>query len=165
MDPLHVHLFINHLPIAGTILGAFVLILALWFRSKHTEIAAYALFILSSLGAVIAYLTGEGAEHAVRHIPGIVKDTIEQHEHFSIYALVALIILGIASVAGIIQIQQRSTLVKKVPYMMLILSVICFGLISWTAYLGGQIRHTELNNRDTSVQSQPYRDESFRKLP
>jgi len=164
MDPLHVHLFINHLPIAGTIAGAVVLALALGFKSRHTEIAAYVVFILSSLGAVIAYLTGEGAEHAVKQIPGILKDTVERHEDFSVYALIALVILGIASLAGIILARRRSKPPGNTAVMIFSLSIVCFGLIAWTAYLGGQIRHTELN-RDSSVQTQPYKDPNLKKLP
>lgn len=165
MDQLHVHLFINHLPVAGTILGTIVLILALLFRSKHTTLAAYTLFIISSAGAGIAYLTGEGAEEAVEHIPGIIKDSIERHEDFSLYALIAMIILGIASLAGAFLVQKKSRLVKRMSYFILALSVISFSLIAWTAYLGGQIRHTELKRDSQTRNEQIYRDESYRKLP
>jgi len=164
MNPLHVHLFINHLPIAGTILGAVVLALALGLKSRHTEIAAYTVFILSSLGAAASYLTGEGAEHAIKEIPGIVKSTVELHENFSIYALIALIILGIASVGGIIQAQRKTKPPGKIAVSILCLSIICMGLIAWTAYLGGQIRHTELKG-DSSAYTQPYRDPNLQRLP
>lgn len=146
MDPLHVHLFINHLPVFGTFLGLLILVLALWRKSAHTEIAAYLLFAVSSLGAVIAYLTGEGAEEVVENIPGIVKEAIEQHEEFSIYAFIALIILGIASIIGIILIQKRSRWIKKVSSAILALSIVSFGLMAWTSYLGGKIRHTEIKS-------------------
>lgn len=164
MDPLHVHLFINHLPIFGTFLGIFVLILALRRRSEHTEVAAYFVFIISSLGAVIAYLTGEGAEEAVEHIQGITEDAIERHEAFSIYPLILLIILGIASISAIILIQMRSRWAKKMSSVILALSIISFGFIAWAGYLGGQIRHTEMNREPASLQYQ-YRDKSIRKLP
>ena len=165
MDQLHVHLFINHLPVAGTILGTIVLIIALLFRSKYTSLAAYTLFFISSLGAGIAYLTGEGAEESVEHIPGVIKDTIERHEDFSMYALIAMIVLGIASVAGAFLIQKKSRLVKNLSYFILLLSIISFSLIAWTAYLGGQIRHTELKKGGQTQNEQLYRDESYRKLP
>jgi uncharacterized membrane protein len=164
MDSLHVHLLINHLPIAGTILGAFVLAFALGFKSKHTEIAAYAVFIISTIGAVISYLTGEGAEHAVKQIPGLVKSTIERHEDFSIYALIALSILGIFSLIGIMMTKRKSRPVGGMAIITFVMSLICFSLIAWTAYLGGQIRHTELS-RDTIIQIQPYRDENLKRLP
>ena len=153
------HLMINHLPIVGTFLGTLVLIFALWRRSDHTEVAAYFLFIISSLGAVIAYLTGEGAEEAVEHIQGISKNAIERHEDFSIYPLILLIILGIASIAGIILILKRSGWTKKMSYIILTFSVVSLGFITWAGYLGGQIRHTEMNKEPVSVQNR-YRGKS-----
>lgn len=145
MDPLHVHLYINHLPVFGTFLGILVLLFAIWRKSANTEIAAYLLFIISAIGVVIAYLTGEGAEHAVEHLQGISKNTIERHEDFSIYPMTLLIILGVISLVGIILVQRKSRWKKKVSSIILILSVFCFALIAWTGYLGGQIRHTEIN--------------------
>ena len=164
MDSLHVHLLINHLPIAGTFLGAFVLAFALGLKSKHTEIAAYAVFILSAIGAVISYFTGEGAEHVVKQIPGLVKSAIERHEDFSIYALIALCTLGIFSIVGIIMAKRKSRPVGGMAIITFVMSLICFSLIAWTAYLGGQIRHTELR-KDQPAQNQPYRDQSLKKLP
>lgn len=164
MDPLHVHLLINHLPIAGTFFGLLILILAVWRRSEHTEVAAYFLFIISTLGAVVAYLSGEGAEEGVENIPGIVESTIERHEDFAIYPLIALVLLGIASIAGIILIQKKSKFAKKMSSIVLVLSVLSFGLIGWTSYLGGQIRHTEIR-QNGAVQNQPYENERTAKLP
>ena len=36
----------------------------------------------------------------------------------------------------------------------LFISLISFGLIARTGYLGGQIRHTEINNLNTATQGQ-----------
>jgi hypothetical protein len=52
--------------------------------------AAYLIFIISSNGAGIAYLTGEGAEETVENMPGISESIIEQHEDFAMYALISL---------------------------------------------------------------------------
>ena len=52
----------------------------LWTRSHQTTTAAYILFILSGIGAGIAYLTGEGAEEAVEGIQGVSEQMIGLHE-------------------------------------------------------------------------------------
>ncbi len=78
---------INHLPIFGTILGLLVFVHGLWSKSKSTQMAAYNLFIVSAIGAAIAYFTGEPAEDLVEDIPGIVKATIEAHEEAAEIAL------------------------------------------------------------------------------
>lgn len=146
MNQTHLHLLINHLPIFASILGGLVLAHGLWTKSDQTKIAAYYLLIISSIGAAIAYLTGEVAEEAVENIQGISKDLIEQHEDFSVIALVALSILGVVSLIGLFLTIKKSPLTRIVAIVTLFISLISFGLIARTGYIGGQIRHTEINS-------------------
>jgi len=150
MDQTHLHLLITHLPIFGSILGALVLVHGLWTKSNQTKIAAFNLFIISSIGAGIAYLTGEGAEESVENLPGVVEATIKQHEEFALLALISLIILGIASIFGLIVALKNSPLTKTVAIVVLLISLVSFGLVVKTGALGGKIRHTELNSNGQS---------------
>ncbi len=150
MNQAHFHLLITHLPIFGSILGGLVLGYGLWSKSHQTKIAAYNLLIISSIGAVIAYLTGEAAEERVEKIQGISKDLISQHEDFAVIALVGLIILGVTSIIGLLLILKKSTFSRSVATITLMLSLISFGLIARTGYLGGQIRHSEMNSSTTN---------------
>jgi hypothetical protein len=68
MDPTHLHLLITHLPIFGSILGALVLGYGIFKKSDATVLASYYLFVISSIGAAVAYLTGEEAEESVENI-------------------------------------------------------------------------------------------------
>lgn len=154
MDQVHIHLLITHLPIFGSILGAFVLIHGLWTNNTPTKIAAYNVFILSAIGGAIAYLTGEGAEETVENIPGIAENMIEQHEDFAIYALVSLIILGVASLIGIFLTLKKSPATKTTAIIILVISLLTFGLVARTGYLGGQIHHTEIGSGATPSQEQ-----------
>jgi uncharacterized membrane protein len=114
-------------------------------KSNQTKIAAYNVLIISSIGAVIAYLTGEGAEEMVEKIQGVSEKIIEQHSDFAVYALIALCILGATSILGLFFAIINSTLSRKIAIIILIISLVSFCLISYTGYLGGQIRHTEIN--------------------
>jgi len=153
MNQTHLHLLINHLPIFGSILGGLVLAHGLWTKTNQTKIAAYYVLILSSLGAVIAYLTGEAAEETVENIQGISKVMLDQHEDASVYALGALIILGVVSLFGLFVTIKKSSLTKTIAVAALFIAMISFGIIARTGYLGGQIRHTELNS-STPIQQQ-----------
>ena len=146
MNPTHIHLLITHLPIFGSILGALVLTHGLWTKSNATKIAAYNLFIISAIGAVIAYLSGGASEETVENITGIAKNMIDQHEDFAVFALVSLIILGIFSIGGLFLTLKKSAQTKNLAIVILLISIISFGLVARTGYLGGQIRHTEINN-------------------
>lgn len=144
MDQVHIHLLITHLPIFGSILGGLVLAHGIWTKSDQTKIAAYNVLTISSVGAVIAYLTGEGAEEAVEDIQGVAKNMIEQHEDFALYALIALIAAGVVSLLGLYLTIKKLSLAKEVALLTLFVATISFGLVARTGYLGGQIRHTEI---------------------
>jgi uncharacterized membrane protein len=150
MNQTHIHLIITHLPIFGSILGGLVLAHGLWTKSNQTMVAAYNLFIISSIGAGIAYLTGEGAEESVEDLPGVVEATIKTHEHFALFALISLIILGLASIIGLFLTLRKSPLTRTIAILILFISLISFGLVARTGYLGGQIRHTEITNGETN---------------
>lgn len=145
MTQAHLHLLITHLPIFGSILGALVLLHGLYTKSNATKIASYNLFILSAIGAAIAYFTGEGAAEAVEKIPGVVESMIEQHEDFAVYALVSLIVLGVFSLLALFVTIKNLPIAKSVSVGLLIISLVSFGLVARTGYLGGQIRHTEIS--------------------
>lgn len=150
MDQTHIHLLITHLPIFGSILGGLVLSYGLWSKSNDTKIAAYFLFIISSIGAGISYLTGEAAEETVENIQGVVEANIKTHEEFALFALISLIILGVASILGLFLTIRKSPLTRTTAFVILFISLISFGLVARTGYLGGQIRHTEITNGATA---------------
>lgn len=158
MDQTHIHLLINHLPIFGSILGGFVLANGIYSKSDQTNIAAYYVLIISSIGAVIAYLTGEAAEETVEDLQGISKVFLDQHEDASVFALGALITLGVVALAALFLTIKKSPYSRTIAIGTLILSLVSFGIIARTGYLGGQIRHTELNSAPISQQLESHDD-------
>ncbi|OYU56990.1 MAG: hypothetical protein CFE25_07155 [Chitinophagaceae bacterium BSSC1] len=150
MSQTHIHLLITHLPIFGSILGGLVLAHGIGTKSIQTNIAAYYILILSSIGAGIAYLTGEGTEETVEKLPGVIESSIKQHEEIALYALIALIILGVTALIACILTYRKSNLASSFAFVVLLLSMISFGLVARTGYLGGQIRHTEISNAVSS---------------
>jgi len=146
MSQVHLHLLITHLPIFGSILGALVLAYALWVKNTQTKNAAYFIFIISAIGAGIAYLTGEGAEEAVEKIQGVSENMIKLHEDSAMYALISLIALGVMSIVALVVSRFKISLMKSTSIVVLIISLVSFGLVARTGYLGGQIRHTEIAN-------------------
>lgn len=151
MDQTYIHLLITHLPIFGSILGGLVLLHGIWTKSNQTIIAAYNVFIISAIGAGIAYLTGEAAEETVENIQGVAKNRIDAHEDFAMIALISLIVLGIASLIAIFLTVKKSPLTRIVSIVILLIALVSFGLVSRTGYLGGKIRHTELDNSATNT--------------
>lgn len=145
MNPTHIHLLINHLPVFGSILGAFVLAQGIWKKSSTAIVAAYTVFLCCSFGAGIAYLTGEPAEETVENIQGINEMMLEEHEEIAIVALIAFIILGVVSLLGLLVELRKYPVSRRIAISTLLISLVSFGIVAWTGYIGGQIRHTEIN--------------------
>lgn len=148
MDMAHLHLLVTHLPIFGTLLGTFVLIYGLYTRSQETVLASYWVVAISCIGGVVAYLTGESAEEAVEHLQGISKDLIEAHEEAAELAIIALALLGFSALASLALNSRLIAFKRTFSIIIVALSIICFGLVARTGYLGGQIRHSEINQTE-----------------
>lgn len=145
MKETHIHLLINHMPVFGSVFGAIVLAIGIWSKSSTTKLAAYVVFLLSAIGGAVSYLTGEAAEETVEHIPGVAKKMIEQHETAAGYALAAMIVLGVMAVLAAVMTVLKPTTANVFAWITLLVSLSGFGLVARTGYLGGQIRHTEVN--------------------
>lgn len=57
--------------------------------------------------------------------------------------------MGVASIIGLFLTFKKSPLTRTIAFVILFLSLISFGLVARTGYLGGQIRHTEISNSAT----------------
>lgn len=145
MNQAHLHLMITHLPIFGVFFGLFVLAYGMFAKSVHTQITAYLIFIISTIGACIAYYTGESAEEVVEKMKDVSETAIKHHESFAIYALVSLIVLGVISAIAYVVTTFYTAYSKTIAPVVLIVALFSLGLVSWTGYLGGKIRHTEVN--------------------
>lgn len=152
MNQVHIHLLVTHLPIFGSILGALVLAYGLKTKSYQTIIAAYGVLIIASLGALAAYLTGEGAEHALKGIAGVLSENIHEHEEAAQFAYILSIILGVVSILGLIVTYKASNFTTKLAAIILVISLFSFSVFARTGYLGGQIRHSpEINSIQTQA--------------
>jgi hypothetical protein len=144
MNQAHLHLMTNHVPILGTLCALLVLGFSFFTRAQAVRTAAYLLFVFSAFGAVIANWTGEGAEKIVEDLPGISHPVLEEHEEAADFALAASLTAGVLAVAGMAVSVFRPAWNGRMALAIGILGVLAFSIASRTAYLGGKIRHTEL---------------------
>jgi len=145
MTQVHLHLLITHLPVFGSILGALVLAYGIWTKSNQTKNAAYFMFVISAIGAFIDYLTGEGAEEATEKMIGVSGSMIKLHEESAMYSLISLVALGASSIFALVETRLKTPFIKSTAVLILLFSLISFGLVARTGYFGGQIRHTEIS--------------------
>lgn len=146
MDPVHIHLMLNHFPVIGMVLGFFLFLFALRKRSGDLIKASLGGFILLAILAVPTYLSGTWAEDGVEHLPGVSEPMIEQHEDASAVALVGVAILGVMSLTGLMMFRKLGQFPAWFMMLTLTLSLVTVGMMAYTGNLGGKVRHTELRN-------------------
>ncbi|HET6511177.1 MAG TPA: hypothetical protein VFH43_03225 [Candidatus Kapabacteria bacterium] len=145
MDSTHIHLFLNHAPVAGVAFGLFFLTMGFLRRSETMRLSAITLFTLSSLLVLPVFFTGEAAEETAEGLPGVSESVIESHEDAAKVAIWGMVLLGVASIGTLTYAAKKRALPMPLVGLVAVLAVTSMGLIGRTAYLGGQIRHTELH--------------------
>ena len=144
MDYTHLHLLLNHFPIIGTLLG--LGILAFGMIKDNTGIVQTSLyvFILVALISIPAFLTGEPAEEAIEHLPGVEESYIEAHEEAAETAIWIMELLGLLSLLTALLIYRKVASVRYLKYLVLLMGLVTFALMAQVGNLGGVIRHSEI---------------------
>jgi uncharacterized membrane protein len=139
----HLHLLLNHVPILGAVAAALLLTLALFVRRQVLTKAALWTLAVAGVVSVPVYLSGEAAEDIVEEL-GAAHAVIESHEEAALLTLIALGALGLLAVGFLWWTSHQYEVPRWVTGTMWILASIGAVLAARTAYLGGQIRHTEI---------------------
>ena len=157
MNAAHLHLMLNHLPVIGIPLGLIMLLLALRKGSSDLRRFSYVFLVAIALISIPAFLSGEGAEEVVEHLPGVSEALIESHEEVAEIAWALTLISGALSL--LLEISERLSRWVPLRGRVLTLLVLCLvgasGTLLYTGNLGGQIRHTEIRSDALSAAGVP----------
>ena len=152
MNPAHLHLITTHVPVMGTFFGLCLLLLALLRKSEELKRVALLVFVVAALLALPAYLSGPSAADLLRRLmPGMTMDAGDQHVEIAILALAGSLALGAVSLVGLILFRKGRSLSASFLVLVLLLAVLSCGLLSWTANLGGKIRHLEIRPQTSAL--------------
>jgi hypothetical protein len=146
INPAHVHLMTNHIPVVG-VMGAILLLLyGIVRKSEEVKMLSFGIFVLIALITIPVYLSGGAAEDIVKNMPGVSEKIIRNHDNVAAYALVTIMALGITAFTGLISLRKSGRIPNVIIPIVLALSLIAAAVIGVTANLGGQIRHTEIRS-------------------
>lgn len=145
MSILHLHLLLNHIPVVGALFALLLFGAALLLRETVSTRFALAFTVALSVVAVAVYFTGGAAEEAVEKLAGVTERSIERHEEAAELTTVAMSILGGLSLIALFVFRTKKP-PKWVALAGFVGTVVVSGLMAWTANLGGQIRHTEIQS-------------------
>ena len=150
MNDAHFHLVVNHLPIVGVLIGFLVLLAGFVIKKPQVKNTALGIFIFSALTAIVAFLTGEGAEEIVENLPGISETLIHQHEEYAELFLTMMLILGGVSLITLFLQYKKMPFSKYGIIAVLLLSMVSIGVAKYVGTSGGEITHIEIRS-DTNV--------------
>jgi uncharacterized membrane protein len=145
MNLTHLHLILNHFPIIGTLMGSLFLLYGILRKNDSLQKISLATIVTMAIIAIPVFLTGEPAEESVENITGISEAVIEPHEEAAELAFWVMEITAVICLASLIFSKINRKMAQVFTVIALIASFASFALMARTGYLGGKIRHTELN--------------------
>lgn len=150
MNLAHLHLVLNHMPVVGIPLALVFLIHGSINKNNNSQ--KFSLWVLTVISVLIlpVYFTGEPAEHAVEHLPGIFESLIKSHEEAAEVSLVLVLLTGISSCLALYFYNQEKKL-KNLIKGTILLAIVASGSLAYTANLGGKIRHVEARSDSISM--------------
>jgi hypothetical protein len=157
MNAAHLHLITTHVPVYGTFLGFCLLLLALMKRSEELKRTSLLVFVCAAVLVVPTYLSGPAAAEQMKTVmPGMSLEPGEQHAEVAILALVGSLILGTASLTGLVSFRKRPALPGWFVTLAVVLGLLVSALMGWTANLGGRVRHTEIRHSTSATGGAQY---------
>lgn len=146
MEATHLHLILVHIPIVGSFIGLSILTYGLYSKNSEVKRTALAIFVLIALVTIAVFFSGDEAEDAVGHLPGVSSKIIDEHEDLAEIAVWAVQLLGLLSLGGLYAMNKKLHFAKSIVIATLVASVAVFALLAQVGNLGGQIRHSEIRD-------------------
>ncbi|HEX2787344.1 MAG TPA: DUF2231 domain-containing protein [Ignavibacteria bacterium] len=141
----HLHLLTNHFPVIGLIIIFLVLLYGVFRKNNEIIRLSMVLTVIIALITILTYTSGEKAEQLIEGQEGVNEEMIEEHEEAAEFAFIAMEVLGGLAIVGLFLFRgaESKRWIIGLIYMLLMLGVL--GIMVQTAHLGGQIKHSEIN--------------------
>src|ERR1041385_2758057 len=145
----HIHLLLNHFPTVAFSLGVGLLIVAFFMKSDYMKRISLGIFLIISLISIPVYMTGKAAQGAIKDQPGVSAALTETHQDAALLAITFMEITGVLSWLGLWQFRRLSRASGGNQMAVMAFSVLTFVLMARASYMGGEIRHPEINAQET----------------
>lgn len=151
MNAAQIHLALNHAPLFLSLTGGILLAWGMVRQQETVKTISLYMLAAAAITTIPVFLTGEGTEELVEHLPGVNEAGIEAHEAMGKISLIVISVTGLAALAALV-IKRSHTFYRWATVLALLLALGSFGTMAQTAHLGGLIRHSELQQGTTPGQ-------------
>ncbi len=129
----HLHAMIVHFPVALVLVAFFTEVLGLILKKKFYQQATFYVLILATLGAIVAYLTGDAAGDGMDG--GSLLQAMEAHEEAATFTL-WFTIAATGAKSALFILKKEMLWLKILAFVLLMAAA---GGVARTGYLGGQM--------------------------
>lgn len=145
MNGALIHLIFSHIPIMGSASTVLLILFSVFKKSKDLKQTSLWFAVITGATALAAFATGHGAEDVAKTLPGITEASIETHQQFALYFLIALMVIGLIALMGLFLSRASTSVLHKFVIVVLILNILASYLAVKTSLTGDIIRHTEIS--------------------
>ncbi|MBF9143265.1 hypothetical protein [Hymenobacter properus] len=144
MNQAHIHLLVNHLPIAGSLFAAVLLGVGLLKRDASLSKAGLVAVLAAGLLCWPAQLSGDGAAAVVQGLSGTSPALVQAHATAAELAFWTLEATAALALFGLLLLKNASPKARLLAWATLGAALLSFGLLARAGSMGGLIRHTEI---------------------
>jgi hypothetical protein len=141
---------LNHVPVLGAFLIIGSILFVIYKKDRKLTLLCLQFIVLIGLLTLPAYFTGEPSEEMVEHLPGVSETLINKHENIAMYALLAMEVMTALSLFGLFVSRHGAKIPTRLLGGLFLISLLNMVMMTWTANLGGQIRHVEIRSSSVS---------------
>jgi hypothetical protein len=142
--PEYIHVVLNHLPIFGTIFGAFALATSLILRSRTAQITALILTLIAGASAYPVFVTGQRSYKTIRGVSDDAgADWLDEHMDRAEKTIGAFYFLAALAIAGLLGPIKWPKSAVPLAALTLVVAILCSGIAVYIAQPGGRVRHPE----------------------
>jgi hypothetical protein len=120
-------------------------------KSDDLKRASLVILLGIALISIPTYMSGNGAQQALKSLPGISKSLVETHEGAAMEALAFMEVAGAFAWLGLWQFRRLGHLPGWNAAVILLLTLVTFGLMARASNIGGEIRHAEIRADQETV--------------
>ena len=155
MNAVEIHLLLNHFPTVGFSIGIALFVASLFGRNDVLKRASLVILFLTAAMTIATYVSGSDAEQAIKEMPNVSEPLMNAHESAALVAFAFMQLTGFFAWLGLWSWRRIPRLPNWNAAIVLILAVVTFGLMARAANLGGDIRHPEIAESQTTQDAAP----------
>lgn len=145
-DLAHLHLWLNHLPTIGTVVGVGLVTLAFARKNDDLKKVSLEVFCVIAVATLPAYMSGVAAQVVLKGRADVSETAMATHQDVALLALLFMEMTGAVAWFGLWQFRRLARAPRGALATVFVLAMVTLAVLTRAANLGGDIRHPEIRS-------------------